>query len=151
MTYGLIVRQRLSKHITVEPYARNNRTSITRQLTTKQAFSTIDRLSFLRGPYRGVINGQRRSFELVVRSWESSVEDEFIWVSCSRVESSPVEFRDCSLPGYELGSRGIELSRVFGIGSCRIMARMELGCEKKTSCVIWSYSETVISLLLGHD
>jgi hypothetical protein len=43
-----------------------------------------------------------------------------------------VEFRDDSLPGYELGSRGIELNRVFGIDSCRIMARKELRCEKKT-------------------
>jgi hypothetical protein len=54
-------------------------------------------------------------------------------------QSSPetrVEFRDASLPGYELGSRGIELSRVLGIGSCRIMARKDLGCEKKTPAVI---------------
>jgi hypothetical protein len=34
-----------------------------------------------------------------------------------------VEFRDASLPGYELG---IELSLVFGIASGRIMAREEL-------------------------
>jgi hypothetical protein len=54
----------------------------------------------------------------------------------SSVEKSGVELREASLPGYELGSRGIELSRVFGIGSCRIMARNELDCAKKTSCVI---------------
>jgi hypothetical protein len=47
-----------------------------------------------------------------------------------------VEFQEASLPGYELGSRGIELSRVFGIGSCRIIARNELGSAKMTSCVI---------------
>jgi hypothetical protein len=37
------------------------------------------------------------------------------------------------LPGYELGSRGIELSPVFGIGSCRIIARKEFDYDKKTS------------------
>jgi hypothetical protein len=41
-----------------------------------------------------------------------------------------------------LGSRGIELGRVFGIGSCRIMAIEELYCAKMTSYVIGSYSET---------
>jgi hypothetical protein len=52
------------------------------------------------------------------------------------VETKAVEFRDASLPRYEPGSRGTELSGVLGIGSCRIMGRKELGCEKKTSCVI---------------
>jgi hypothetical protein len=51
---------------------------------------------------------------------------------CS-VQNNGFEIRDASLPGYELG---IELGPVFGIGSCRILARMELQCEEKASCVI---------------
>jgi hypothetical protein len=39
------------------------------------------------------------------------------------VERNEVEVRDASLPGYEHGNRGIELSRVLGSDSCRIMAR----------------------------
>jgi hypothetical protein len=54
----------------------------------------------------------------------------------SSVEEDRVQFRDAGLPGYELRSGGIELSRGFGIGSCRIMARKELSYEKKTSYVI---------------
>jgi hypothetical protein len=54
----------------------------------------------------------------------------------SSIEKNRVAFRDDSLPRYELGSRGIILSRAFGIGSCGIIARKELGCEKETSYVV---------------
>jgi hypothetical protein len=50
-----------------------------------------------------------------------------------------VEFRDASLPGYELCSTDIELRESPKVAVGRIiemMARKELGCEKKTSSAI---------------
>jgi hypothetical protein len=74
---------------------------------------------------------QRSKYEL------STIERlSYTWFVQSGYEEEFVVFPDASLPGYELGSRGIELSRVFGIGSCRIMARKELVCEMKTSSVM---------------
>jgi hypothetical protein len=65
-----IASWQLGKHIPAEAYARNNRTSIARQRISKQAFSTIERLRFIRGPCRGVVKGQRRSIEwIVVEKW----------------------------------------------------------------------------------
>jgi hypothetical protein len=73
VTYRRIARQRFSRHIPSEAYTHNNRTSIARQRISKQAFSTMKRLCFLRGPCRGVIKEQRRSLELVVvGNWVSS-------------------------------------------------------------------------------
>jgi hypothetical protein len=62
-----------------------------------------------------------------VQNWH---KEDFSWEEL-------VEFRDSSLPGYELGSSGIELS-------------WELQNNvKNTSCVIRSDSETVINPLPG--
>jgi hypothetical protein len=67
--YRLIARQRLGKNIPAEVYARNNRTSTARQKISKQVFSTIEGLCFLRVPCGGVIKGQRNLFDSVVRNW----------------------------------------------------------------------------------
>jgi hypothetical protein len=44
----------------------------------------------------------------------------------------------------------LEAEELNRVGSCRIMARKELGCEKKTSYVTSSDSETVIKPLPGY-
>jgi hypothetical protein len=59
------------------------------QRRCNHAFPTVESLCFLHGPYKVVLRD-------------------------SAVEKNRVEFRDASHPGYEFG---IELSRVFGIGS----------------------------------
>jgi hypothetical protein len=78
------------------------------QRRCKHAFPTTERLCFLCGPCKEVIK-------------KSSEADRI------SMELSRVDFREDNLPGYELGSRGTELG-----GTCRIMARKELGRAKKT-------------------
>jgi hypothetical protein len=58
----------------------------------------------------------------------------------SSVENNGVEFREASLPGYELGSRGIELSRVIGLGNLDLMCDLksqwdcyEIRCQDTTN------------------
>jgi hypothetical protein len=68
VTYRPIARQRLGKHIPTGVNARNNRTSIANQRISRHASLTIERLYFLHGPCKVVINVQKRSFEVVVRS-----------------------------------------------------------------------------------
>jgi hypothetical protein len=55
LTYRPIVRQRLGKHIPAGADAHNNRISIATQRISKQAFSTIEWLFFLRGLCCGAI------------------------------------------------------------------------------------------------
>jgi hypothetical protein len=76
-----IARQRLDKHISAETNSRNTRTSIVRQRISKHASLTIKAVfsawSMQSGYKKGVI-----SEELLVRHWESSVEEVLIWGSC---------------------------------------------------------------------
>jgi hypothetical protein len=65
-------------------------------------------------------------------SMQSGYKEEFRWEDL-------VEFRDASPPGYKLGSRGNELKESLEVAVGRIietMARKELDCAKKASCVI---------------
>jgi hypothetical protein len=125
---------------------------IARQRLGKHASKTERLFSMWSAPRPLLCNGAVNTLK-IIRDYRIRC---FLWGPCKVVLKKNsieqwVEFQDASLPGYELGNKGIESSRVFGIDSCRIMARKKLGCEKKTSCVIWSYSETFINPLSWYD
>jgi hypothetical protein len=103
-----IARQRLGKHILAGANAPENSASAARQRTSKHASLRIEAVLSLWSMPRG---------------YKRTQSEDATKQSCRKCR---VEFRDASLPGYELESRGIELSRVLRIGSCRIMARKEL-------------------------
>jgi hypothetical protein len=59
--------------------------------------------------------------------------------------------RDDSELSFGVGSCSRELRESQELAVRRIMPRKELSCAKKTSCVIRSYSETVMNPLPGYD
>jgi hypothetical protein len=110
LTYRPTARQRLGKHTPAETNTRNNRTPIARQRISKHMSLTIEAVFSA----WSVQSGYKEGFsweKIVVRSWDSSAEDEFIWVSCCRVLATAVE------------------------DDWEEMTRNELDSAKKTSCV----------------
>jgi hypothetical protein len=77
-----VARQRLSKRIPTEANARNNRTIIARQRISKHTSLTIELVFSAWSVQSRYKEGFSWEESLVVRSWKSSVEEEFIWVSC---------------------------------------------------------------------
>jgi hypothetical protein len=112
--YWSIARQRLGKHIPAEAYVRNNRSSIAMQRISKQAYLPIERLCFLRRPYRGVIKetknvvwGSCLEFGRVLEmeaegDWEEMRRNE---LDCAKKTSSVIgrysEMVISPLPGYD--------------------------------------------------
>jgi hypothetical protein len=91
VTCMLVARERLGNHIPVWVNGRKNRKPTARQRISKHASLKIEAV-------------------FSVGSVQSSYIEVFGSIE-SRSREWRVEFRDVSLPGYELGSRGIELSR----------------------------------------
>jgi hypothetical protein len=89
-------------------------------------------------------HSQQQSF--VFSAWSSQIgyKEEFRNWQLQHIMVSGFETPACQ----EMSLGAEELN---WIGSCRIMARKKLDCEKRTSCVIWSDGETVIKPLPGYD
>jgi hypothetical protein len=119
-----IARQRLGKHIFAEANARNNRAFITRKRISKHPSLTIEEVFSV----ECVQSGYKEVFGNIKSSW---VVSNFETIAC----------RDMSLGEAELN----------WVGSCRTMSWKELGGANKTSCVIWSDSETIMNPFPGYD
>jgi hypothetical protein len=98
--------------------------------TTKKIQSNRRRC-FSWGPPQGYITGSSKGAVSCCQKVREFRWKEFIWECCCR----------------EVG-RALEMAVE---SDWEEMARKELDCEKKTSCVIWNSSETVINPLPGHD
>jgi hypothetical protein len=101
----------------------------------KEVFGNIEQNS-------GTVGSEGLSFEAPasgVWAWEQRcwTESSFETPACQDMslgaeELNWVECRDASLPGHELGSRGVEFSWVFGIGNCKIrMWKEDFMCDLK--------------------
>jgi hypothetical protein len=113
-----IARQRLVKLIHAGANALDNRTCIARQRRGKHASSTIEAVSSV----WSVPNVYKRT-------------QKTRWSRVAVAVKQRDKFRYGSLPGSELGSRGIEWSRVYGIGSRRIRARKGIRrCKEAFVC-----------------
>jgi hypothetical protein len=85
-------------------------------------------------------------------SVQNGYKEEFSWEEL-------VEFQVVSLPGYELGSRGIRIESSSGVGICSRELREsavegdweEMARKDRRLHVCCSDSETVINPLPGYD
>jgi bisphosphoglycerate-independent phosphoglycerate mutase (AlkP superfamily) len=123
VAYRIIARQRLDKHILAGANARNTRTSVAVQRISKEASLTIKAVFSAWSAQ----SGYKEVFSSIKWSEDSSFET--------------VAWQNMSLGAEELN----------WVGSCRMKARKELGCEKKAVCMIWRYRETVRNTLQGYD